>query len=30
MKRDELADLTVFVAVAQEQSFTRAAARMGM
>ncbi|MBA4491134.1 LysR family transcriptional regulator [Paracoccus sp. S1E-3] len=30
MRRDELADLTVFVAVAQEQSFTRAAARMGM
>ncbi|SDD66971.1 DNA-binding transcriptional regulator, LysR family [Paracoccus isoporae] len=30
MKRDELADLTVFVAVAQEQSFTRAALRLGM
>ena len=30
MKRDELADLTVFVAVAQEQSFTRAAQRLGM
>lgn len=30
MRRDELADLTVFVAVAQEQSFTRAAQRLGM
>lgn len=30
MKRDEVADLTVFVAVAQEQSFTRAAAQLGM
>lgn len=30
MKREELADLAVFVAVAQEQSFTRAAARLGM
>lgn len=29
MKRDELGDLTVFLAVAQEQSFTRAAARLG-
>ncbi|MFD1795914.1 LysR family transcriptional regulator [Paracoccus aurantiacus] len=30
MKRDELADLTVFVAVAQEGSFTRAAKRLEM
>lgn len=30
MKRDELADLTVFVAVAQEGSFTRAASRLDM
>lgn len=29
MKRDELGELAVFLAVAQEQSFTRAAARMG-
>lgn len=30
MRRDELADLTVFVAVAQEGSFTRAATRLDM
>lgn len=30
MKRDELADLTVFVAVAQEGSFSRAATRLDM
>lgn len=30
MKRDEIADLMAFVAVAEERSFTRAAARMGM
>jgi LysR family transcriptional regulator, regulator of peptidoglycan recycling len=30
MKRDEMADLTVFVVVAEERSFTRAAARLGM
>lgn len=30
MQRDDLADLTVFVAVASERSFTRAAARLGM
>lgn len=30
MRRDEMADLTVFVAVAEEKSFTRAAARLGM
>jgi DNA-binding transcriptional LysR family regulator len=29
MRRDELADLTVFLAVAEERSFTRAAARLG-
>lgn len=29
MKRDELGDLTAFLAVAQEQSFTRAAAQLG-
>jgi DNA-binding transcriptional LysR family regulator len=29
MRRDELADLMVFLAVAEERSFTRAAARMG-
>ena len=29
MKRDELADLLAFAAVAEEQSFTRAAARLG-
>lgn len=29
MKRDELADLTAFLAVAEERSFTRAAARLG-
>lgn len=30
MKRDELGDLTVFLAVAEERSFTRAAARLGI
>lgn len=30
MKRDELNDLAAFVAVADEESFTRAAARLGM
>ena len=30
MQRDEMADLTAFVAVAQESSFTRAAAKLGM
>ena len=30
MKRDEIADLMAFVAVAEELSFTRAAARLGM
>ena len=30
MTREELADLTVFVAVAQEGSFTRAATRLDM
>ncbi|MES2758906.1 MAG: LysR family transcriptional regulator [Pseudomonadota bacterium] len=30
MQRDEMADLTAFVAVAQEASFTRAAAKLGM
>jgi DNA-binding transcriptional LysR family regulator len=29
MRRDELGDLTVFLAVAEERSFTRAAARLG-
>jgi DNA-binding transcriptional LysR family regulator len=29
MKRDELGDLTAFLAVAEERSFTRAAARLG-
>jgi DNA-binding transcriptional LysR family regulator len=29
MKRDELGELTVFLAVAEERSFTRAAARLG-
>ena len=29
MRREELADLTAFLAVAEEQSFTRAAARLG-
>jgi DNA-binding transcriptional LysR family regulator len=29
MRREELADLTAFVAVAEERSFTRAAARLG-
>ncbi|UTL87236.1 LysR family transcriptional regulator [Serratia marcescens] len=30
MKRDEIADLVAFVVVAEERSFTRAAARLGM
>jgi DNA-binding transcriptional LysR family regulator len=30
MKRDEMADLTAFVVVAEERSFTRAAAKLGM
>ncbi|HFN0855506.1 TPA: LysR family transcriptional regulator [Klebsiella variicola subsp. variicola] len=30
MKRDEIADLMAFVVVAEERSFTRAAARLGM
>lgn len=30
MHRDEIADLTVFVAVAEERSFTKAAIRLGM
>lgn len=30
MRREEMADLTVFLAVAEERSFTRAAARLGM
>src|SRR5689334_20209802 len=30
MQRDEMADLTAFLAVAQEGSFTRAAVRLGM
>ena len=30
MKREEMADLTAFLAVAEERSFTRAAARLGM
>jgi DNA-binding transcriptional LysR family regulator len=30
MRRDEMADLTAFVAVAEEGNFTRAAARLGM
>ena len=29
MKRDEIADLVAFVVVAEERSFTRAAARLG-
>src|SRR6201997_293586 len=29
MRRDELGDLTAFLAVAEERSFTRAAARLG-
>jgi DNA-binding transcriptional LysR family regulator len=29
MRRDELADLTAFLAVAEERSFTRAAAKIG-
>jgi DNA-binding transcriptional LysR family regulator len=30
MRREEMADLTAFVVVAEEQSFTRAAARLGI
>ncbi len=30
MRREEMADLTAFLAVAEERSFTRAAARLGM
>jgi DNA-binding transcriptional LysR family regulator len=30
MRREEMADLTAFVAVAEERSFTRAAARLGL
>jgi len=30
MRRDEMADLTAFLAVAEERSFTRAAARLGI
>ena len=30
MRRDELADLSVFLVVAEERSFTRAAAKLGM
>lgn len=30
MRRDEIADLTAFVVVAEERSFTKAAARLGM
>src|SRR5689334_10736615 len=30
MRREDLADLTVFLAVAEEQSFTRAAAKLGI
>lgn len=30
MKRDEMADLTAFVVVAEQRSFTRAAAKLGM
>jgi DNA-binding transcriptional LysR family regulator len=29
MRRDELGDLTAFLAVAEERSFTRAAAKLG-
>ncbi|MDB5643414.1 MAG: HTH-type transcriptional regulator DmlR, partial [Hyphomicrobiales bacterium] len=29
MRRDEVGDLTAFLAVAEEQSFTRAAAKLG-
>uniref|UniRef100_UPI0013D3741E helix-turn-helix domain-containing protein n=1 Tax=Klebsiella michiganensis TaxID=1134687 RepID=UPI0013D3741E len=30
MRREEMADLAAFVAVAEEQSFTKAAARLGL
>ena len=30
MRRDEIADLAAFVVVAEERSFTKAAARLGM
>lgn len=30
MRRDEIADLTAFVVVAEERSFTKAALRLGM
>jgi LysR family transcriptional regulator, regulator of peptidoglycan recycling len=30
MKREEMADLTAFVVVAEERSFTKAAAKLGM
>ncbi|WP_312219543.1 LysR family transcriptional regulator, partial [Sphingobium yanoikuyae] len=30
MRRDEIADLAAFVIVAEERSFTKAAARLGM
>lgn len=30
MKRDDMADLVAFLAVARERSFTRAAAKMGV
>ncbi len=30
MKREDMADLTVFVVVAEERSFTKAAASLGM
>ena len=30
MRRDELGDLMAFLAVAEERSFTRAAARLGL
>lgn len=30
MRREEMADLTAFLAVAEERSFTRAAVRLGM
>ena len=30
MQREEMADLTAFVVVAEERSFTKAAAKLGM